>query len=114
MFCGGFLCDVLAVSEISNAWGAQLVFFIGFCIGTGYLINMAIGWLPAYLYIRLTLSTKVGPSDAKALAFLFKLSSNGKWYPLLEIKKLNPEDRREALFQFAKKVATKEETEVPK
>lgn len=78
--------------------------FGGCAIGVSYLIDMVIGWLPTFLYIRYTLSTKISPSEAGSLSFLFNGSLNGKWYPLLNIKGLKPEARKEALFQFAKTI----------
>jgi hypothetical protein len=82
-----------------------IVVFMGVIMGVAYLISISIGWIPTYLYVRLTLSTKISPSEAKNLSFLFDGSlSNGKWYPLYDIKELKPESRKEALFQFARRI----------
>ena len=88
----------------------SFIIFIVCCVGAIYLLNKTTGWVPTYLYISRTLSTEVSPTEAKELSFLFDGSlKNGKWYPLREIRELKPESRREALFQFAKRVTTEME-----
>jgi hypothetical protein len=117
---GGLLITVLFVAEVLDTLGRGLpaalfaIIFLGCCVGMAYLLLKTTGWIPTFLYIRLTLLAKVSPSDAGKLSFLFDGSlENGKWYPLLEIKDLPSASRRDALFQFAKKIATKDGQEKP-
>lgn len=63
------------------------------------------GWLPSFLHVRFSLFTKISPSEAELLSFLFDGSLGGIWYPLGTIRKIDPEFRREALFRFANKIA---------
>jgi hypothetical protein len=101
----GLVYEIPDMAGISNApIVVQFVVFIGCCIGVMYLIKR-LAWIPTYLYVRNTLSTEVNPSEAKQLSFLFDDSLKGKWYALLEIKDLKPESRKQALFEFASKVA---------
>jgi len=100
----GLVYEIPELFGISNApMVVQFVVFIGCCIGVIYLINK-LAWIPTYLYITRTLSTEVNSSEAKDLSFLFDGSLKGKWYPLLEIKKLKPESRKKALYEFASKI----------
>jgi hypothetical protein len=74
-----------------------------FLVGTGfvYLLYTHTDWIPTYLYVRLSLGVKVSPSEAAQLTILF---SGDYWYPLSEIKKLDPEERKQALFIFANNI----------
>lgn len=74
---------------------------MGVIMGAVYLISKYLAWIPTFLYIRLTLATNVSPKEAEKLSFLFDGSLNGGWHPLLNIKELKPESRKEALFQVA-------------
>jgi hypothetical protein len=49
----------------------EVVVFIISMLGIAYWINTTLFWIPSYLYIRFTLFTKVSPSEAKELSFLF-------------------------------------------
>lgn len=107
----GSVFDLLGLGVLRSTSGLALIvtaaIFLCCCVGVIYFLRRTIGWLPAFLYIRLTLSTKVSPSEANNLSFLFDGSLNdGKWYPLREVREISPEDRREALFQFARKITT--------
>jgi hypothetical protein len=74
--------------------------------GVIMLLTMKAYWLPTYLHVRFSLSTRITSDEAKRLNFLFDGSlAGGKWYPLESIRKVAPEFRREALFRFANKVA---------
>jgi len=98
------LVFALAIDSIGKNLIVIIVIGVG-SLGIFIFLLRTFDWLPTFLYIRLTLSTKVSPSEADKLSFLFDGSLNGKWHPLLEIGELKPESRREALFQFAKRVA---------
>ena len=60
--------------------------------------------ISSYLYIRATLGTEVDFNEAKALSFLFCEDEEGKWYPMLQIRKLPKPERKEYLFTFADRV----------
>ena len=60
--------------------------------------------LAAYLYVRQELETPVSFAEAKALSFLFRGNTLGKWYPMIETRKLPKEERKQYLFDFAARV----------
>jgi hypothetical protein len=68
-------------------------------------------WLPTFLYVHLSLSTKITAKEADKIKFLFDGSLGGVWFPLKHIRKIDPALRREALFSFANGVA--EEKNIP-
>lgn len=70
-------------------------------MGFVYLLYTYTDWIPTYLYVRLSLGIKVNHSEAAQLTFLF---SGDYWYPLSEIKELNQEERKQALFNFANSI----------
>lgn len=84
-------------------WG----YIIGGYIGAIMLLGKTIlpYWLPTYLHVRLSLSTRITPDEAERLSFLFDGSLGGVWYPLNSIRKIDTEFRREALLRFANKIA---------
>ncbi len=95
---GGFSEGLQTIIE----WGAGF----GIIAGTYYLLFKFV-WiplepLPTWLYLRLTLYVPATWRDAKTTGFLFDGDITGTWYPLLELKKLPRELRREALYEFAK------------
>lgn len=57
------------------------------------------------MYVRFSILTKISPSEAARLTFLFDGSIGGIWYPLGALRKIDPVFRREALFRFANKIA---------
>jgi hypothetical protein len=114
LFFAGFLGAVLGadlIEKLIPEWGGGIavVIFVGSFIAIPPLLKRTLlpEWLPTFLHIRLTLGTKVSPSEAKMLSFLFNGSLDGKWFEgLYAIRHyIDPEHRREYLFQFAKKVA---------
>lgn len=50
---------------------------------------------------------KINPVEAGQLSYLFDGSMGGVWYPLGSIRKIDPNYRREALFDIANAIATK-------
>lgn len=75
-------------------------------------------WAPTYLYVNLSLRTRVSPREAGVLAFLFDGSLDGSWYPLTSVKRLPAKSRRAALFRYARELAASEhpspaQTEAP-
>ncbi|MDR0528296.1 MAG: hypothetical protein LBG69_01610 [Zoogloeaceae bacterium] len=83
------------------------VYIIGGYISSVALITGKLFWLPAFMYARWTLSTKITANEARRLSFLFDGTLGGSWYPLKQIKGLPPKVRRVALFRFADKIADK-------
>lgn len=102
LFVVALLFDLLLPPHLS--FWLEAIIFVATFFGSVVLLEKCFSWLPTFIYIRLTLQTKVSSADAKKLSFLFDGSLDGKWYPSLDIRELSSKSRREALFQFAQKV----------
>lgn len=58
----------------------------------------------AYLYIRISLKTKISFRDANYLAWLFVPNETGRWYPMREIRQMPRELRRQYLLNKAAEI----------
>lgn len=98
----------LANRDLDWIWVVLVIAYaIGSYVGSVVLLTRTVlpYWLPTLLYVRTALFTTVSADEATRLSFLFDGSLDGGWYPLGFLRKIEREYRREALFQFANKIA---------
>ena len=78
--------------------------FIGIIAIQAIYINSFFTYIETYLYVVVTLKTKISFSEAKYLVYLFAPNDSGKWYPMTGIKDLPIDQRRKVLFESAKNI----------
>lgn len=90
--------------------------FVGSLLLAQYLHSKTTGkflfTLSAFLYIRITLKTKISWANCSKVGWLFTPNDTGKWYPLTEVKQMPPEMREIYILNFATKeaIATTQQT----
>lgn len=70
-------------------------------------------WLSTYLYVRLSLRTKISREEADKLDFIFSGTLSRNWYPLIGVKKVNMFARRPLLFALANDIASRDNRREP-
>ncbi len=60
--------------------------------------------LESFLYIRVNLRTNISFTEAREFNELLSPSAFGKWYPLKEIRDVQKNDRRKALFELKQQI----------
>jgi hypothetical protein len=81
-----------------------IIIFIIIVLGFALFSSKILDPLATQLYLKVSCETDVSFDEAKIISYLFDGSmSNGKWYPLEELRNLPLERRKAALFEFSLK-----------
>ncbi len=92
------------IDKDEKEWTTGLGGFFGGIWVFATFVTPELSTLSAWLYLRFELKAPANWQDANRLSPLFTIATDGKWFPLTEIKKLDKDVRLLAVYAFAEKV----------